>query len=420
MLVDNNKGKAIVIGAGIAGLSTAYYLVKDGWEVLVLEKGDGLDNCSYGNAGMIVPSHFTPMAAPGMVSKGVKWMLNSKSPFYVRPTLDFSLIDWGLKFLKHANPKHVERHCEAVRDLNLASSRLYDTWVKEERFNIELKQNGIMMLYKTKALAQEEVELAERAMKLGLDVEIYDKNGIQDLEPHLTLDTIGGILYKCDGTMNPMKLMKTLNHFLRERGVQFFLNTEVVNFKISGNKVAEVLTTKGAFVGDEVIITGGASLAALSSKLNLKLPLMPGKGYSFMHEPSPNSSMNHAALLLEAKVAVTPMDHKIRFSGTMELGPANNKIYANRVKGIVASIPQYLPEIKVDYPQDIWYGYRPCSPDGLPYLGRTTKYTNVCIAGGGGMMGLSLGPAFGQAIANILVDKPTDTAIKGFSPDRFQ
>ncbi|WP_324759190.1 NAD(P)/FAD-dependent oxidoreductase [Sphingobacterium thalpophilum] len=416
----HHKGKVAIIGAGIAGLSTAYYLVKDGWEVVVLDKGSGLDNCSYGNAGMIVPSHFTPLAAPGIVAQGIKWMLDSKSPFYVRPTLNLSLIDWGLKFLKHANEQHVSRNAEAIRDLNLASSRLYDQWKADEQFDFELRQNGIMMLYKSEHVEHEEAELAEKAKKLGLAVEIYDAAGIQALEPHLRMETRGGILYKCDGIMYPPKLMKVLTQYLHAQGVKFHYETEVNGFRTASKKVLSVVTDKGNFEADEIVLAGGSALLALASKLNLKLPLMPGKGYSFMHSPEEGTPLIHAALLLEARVAVTPMNNQIRFSGTMELGPANNKIYPNRVKGIVEAIPKYFPDLKVNYPQDIWYGYRPCSPDGLPYLGRASRYSNVSIAGGGGMMGLSLGPAFGNAVAAILSGRTTETDVSAFSPDRFQ
>lgn len=417
--MSNNKGKVIVIGAGIAGLSTAYYLVKDGWEVCILEKSDGLDNCSYGNAGMIVPSHFTPLAAPGIVAQGVKWMLNSKSPFYVRPTLNLSLIDWGLKFLQHANQKHVNRQAEAIRDLNLSSSKLYDELASQEGFDFELRQNGIMMLYKSKEVEHEERELAERAQQLGLDVELYDKDGIQALEPNLRMDTLGGILYKSDGIMYPPKLMSALTEYLKKHGVAFHYQCTVTGFTFSGNKVAEVRTSGGQYKADEIVITGGATLPILTTKLGVKTPLMPGKGYSFMYNPESETSMIHAALLLEARVAVTPMNNQIRFSGTMELGPANDRIYTNRVKGIVESIPKYFPDLQVDYPDDVWFGYRPCSPDGLPYLGRIKKYSNLSIAGGGGMMGLSLGPAYGKAISNLLSGVAPDTDIAGFAPDRF-
>lgn len=415
----NNKGSVIIIGVGIAGLSTAYYLMKDGWDVRVLEKGSGLDNCSYGNAGMIVPSHFTPLAAPGIVSQGIKWMLSSKSPFYVRPSLNVAMMDWGLKFLRHTNAQHVDRHAEAIRDLNLLSSKLYDEWVEREHFDFELRQNGIMMLYKSKEVEHEEKALAERAMQLGLDVEIYDREGIQALEPSIRMDSLGGILYRSDGILYPPKLMDTLTDHLSDNGVSFHYDTGVTGFGCFGKKVSEVLTTKGTYTADEIVIASGAALPVLTTKLGLKMPLMPGKGYSFMHSSGSDSSLVHAALLLEARVAVTPMNGQIRFSGTMELGPANDRIYENRVKGIVESIPRYFPDLDVKYPDDIWYGYRPCPPDGLPYLGRTKKYTNVSIAGGGGMMGLSLGPAYGKTIATLLSNERPESAISGFDPDRF-
>lgn len=419
-MLNNNKGNVIIIGAGVAGLSAAYYLVNEGWQVSILEKDDGANNCSFGNAGMIVPSHFTPLAAPGIVAQGVKWMLDSKSPFYVRPSLNLSLIDWGMKFLKHANEKHVERNAEAIRDLNLESSKLYDQLASKEGFDFELRQNGILMLYKSKEVEHEEIELAEKATSLGLDTQVLDSNAVQALEPNLRIDTLGGVLYKCDGIMYPPKLMQLLSAYLVSKGVAFHFHTEVQGFQQSGHRIASIQTNKGEFKADEIVVTGGASLGKLGSKLNLKLPLMPGKGYSFMYSPDSGTSMIHAALLLEARVAVTPMNNQIRFSGTMELGPANDKIYSNRVKGIVESIPKYYPDLKVEYPNDVWFGYRPCSPDGLPYLGRTKKYSNVSIAGGGGMMGLSLGPAFGKSIANILSGQSPVSDISGFSPDRFQ
>lgn len=418
--METNKGTVVVIGAGIAGLSSAFYLVQEGWKVIILEKNTLADNCSYGNAGMIVPSHFTPMAAPGIVAQGIKWMFNSKSPFYVRPNLSWNLVNWGLKFLKHANKQHVDRHAEAIRDLNLYSSTLYDTWSAQPTFDFELEQSGIMMLYKSKEVQHEEIELAKRAQDLQLDVEVLDAAGVQALEPELKLDVLGAAFYKCDGKLYPPKLMNQLITYLTQHGVEFHEQTAVTHFTTSTRKVKEVVTNKGSFRADEIVVTAGAYLPQLTSKLNLKTPLMPGKGYSFMYSPQENKTLKHAALLLEARVAVTPMSGQIRFSGTMELGSADDKINSNRVKGIVESIPKYFPELEVPYPEDkIWFGYRPCPPDGLPYLGRTAKLSNVTIAAGGGMMGLSLGPAFGKAVADILSERKTSTDISAFNPDRF-
>jgi D-amino-acid dehydrogenase len=417
---ENNRGTVVVIGAGIAGLASAYYLVRDGWDVKILEKNTLDNNCSYGNAGMIVPSHFTPLAAPGIVAQGIKWMFNSKSPFYVRPSLNPRLINWGLKFLKHANRTHVEQHASAIRDLNLYSSRLYDELAQEDNFDFELKQNGILMMYKSKEMQHEEIELAHRAQDLGLDVDILEGNTVQELEPNLKLDVLGAILYRCDGKLYPPKLMQQLIQYLKAAGVAFFEETEVHKFMTAGNKIKEAISNKGSFQADAFVLTGGAYLPQLTSKLHLNTPLMPGKGYSFMYQPQGEQTLNHAALLLEARVAVTPMNGQIRFSGTMELGPANDRIYENRVRGIVESIPKYYPELKVDYPSEkIWYGYRPCSPDGLPYLGRLKKFDNAIVAGGGGMMGLSLGPAYGKVVADLLAGQKIESEIAGFRPDRF-
>ncbi|MDF2849429.1 NAD(P)/FAD-dependent oxidoreductase [Sphingobacterium multivorum] len=417
---ENNRGTVVVIGAGIAGLASAYYLVRDGWDVKILEKNTLDNNCSYGNAGMIVPSHFTPLAAPGIVAQGIKWMFNSKSPFYVRPSLNPRLINWGLKFLKHANRTHVEQHASAIRDLNLYSSRLYDELAQEDNFDFELKQNGILMMYKSKEMQHEEIELAHRAQDLGLDVDILEGNTVQELEPNLKLDVLGAILYRCDGKLYPPKLMQQLIQYLKAAGVAFFEETEVHKFITTGNRVKEAISNKGSFQADAFVLTGGAYLPQLTSKLHLNTPLMPGKGYSFMYQPQGEQTLNHAALLLEARVAVTPMNGQIRFSGTMELGPANDRIYENRVRGIVESIPKYYPELKVDYPSEkIWYGYRPCSPDGLPYLGRLKKFDNAIVAGGGGMMGLSLGPAYGKVVADLLAGQKIESEIAGFRPDRF-
>ncbi|MDF2515980.1 MAG: amino acid dehydrogenase [Sphingobacterium sp.] len=417
---EHIRGTVVVIGAGIAGLASAYYLVKDGWEVKILERNEVDNNCSYGNAGMIVPSHFTPLAAPGIVAQGIKWMFNSKSPFYVRPSLNPRLLDWGLKFLKHANKAHVDQHATAIRDLNLYSSRLYDELNSADGFDFELEQNGILMMYKSNEVKQEETELAHRAHDLGLDVEVLEADAVKALEPNLKLDVLGAVLYRCDGKLYPSKLMQQLIQYLKTAGVTFFEKTEAQKFITVGNTIKTVLSNKGSFDADAFVITGGANLPQLMSKLHVHTPLLPGKGYSFMYDTQGERKLNHAALLLEARVAVTPMNGQIRFSGTMELGAANDKIYENRVRGIVEAIPKYYPELQVDYPKDkIWYGYRPCSPDGLPYLGRLKKYNNAIVAGGGGMMGLSLGPAYGKVVCDLLAARKIEPVIAGFKPDRF-
>ncbi len=180
--------KAVVIGGGIIGLSCAYYLQKSGWHVTVVDKSDLSDSCSYGNLGMIVPSHFVPLAAPGMVSQGIRWMFNNKSPFYVKPSLNPELISWGWKFVKSAMPKHVERSAEYLLELNLFSKKLYEELATQPGFDFSLEKKGILMYYKTEKVGEEEIHLGEKARRMGLDVEALTQEQVQQLEPGIDLN----------------------------------------------------------------------------------------------------------------------------------------------------------------------------------------------------------------------------------------
>ncbi|GAA4804602.1 FAD-dependent oxidoreductase [Olivibacter ginsenosidimutans] len=417
---QENKGSVLIIGGGIAGLCSAYYLVNDGWKVTLLDRGDLKDNCSYGNAGMLVPSHFTPLAAPGIVAQGIKWMFNSRSPFYVKPSLSTKLVSWGLKFMKHANASHVQLSAPSIRDLNLLSSALYDEMVKRDDFAFELQHKGILMLYKTEKMAEEEIHLAETAKSLGLDVAALSKEQVQQLEPHARLDVLGAVHYRCDGHLYPQALMTQLIAYVRQKGVFIHEHTAVTGFESSQGSLRAVLAGSKKFAADKFVLTGGAWLPEIAKKAGLNIPLMPGKGYSFMYKPGEHTLM-HPSLLLEARVAVTPMNGHIRFGGTMELAALNKVIHMNRVQGIVDAIPRYYPELRVPMPEkkNVWFGFRPCSPDGLPYLGYSRRLKNLVIAGGGGMMGLSLGPAFGKVVSDLLGERQPLTAISLFNPNRF-
>lgn len=193
----------IIIGGGIVGLCSAMYLNEAGLEVTILEKGDLSDNCSFGNAGMIVPSHFIPLAAPGMIEQGIRWMFNSKSPFYVRPSLNGDLFSWGIKFLRHANSKHVEKSAIPLRNIALLSKKLYGEINDQNTFDFELTKRGILMFYKTEKAAEEEAHLAKKARQLGLEMEVLTLEQCRELQPDLELNVLGAVHYKCDAHVYP-------------------------------------------------------------------------------------------------------------------------------------------------------------------------------------------------------------------------
>ncbi|WP_412468338.1 NAD(P)/FAD-dependent oxidoreductase [Pedobacter sp. KLB.chiD] len=408
--------KVLIIGGGIVGLTSAYYLQKRGYEVTILDKGDITDNCSFGNAGMIVPSHFVPLAAPGMIQQGIRWMFDSKSPFYVRPSLNANLISWGLKFMKYATAKHVDQAAVPLRDLSLLSKKLYEGLAKEPDFDFELTKNGILAFYKTEKAAEEEGHLAAKAIELGLDMAVLTADECRALQPDLKLDVLGAVHYRCDAHLYPTKLMNALLTYLSNNGVNIVRNKEVDKIETSGNRITKVFTGNTAWEADEYILAAGSWSPAIAKMADAKISLMPGKGYSFM-EPEPQQRLTIPALLCEARVAITPMNGQLRYGGTMELDKINTRINMKRVKGIVESVPAYFPDLKPAVPveKDIWYGFRPSSPDGLPYIGRCKKRENLIIATGHGMMGLSLGPATGLLVSQIVSGIATDINIQPYA-----
>ncbi|RYD77029.1 MAG: FAD-dependent oxidoreductase, partial [Sphingobacteriales bacterium] len=337
--------KVLIIGGGIVGLSAAYYLQKKGFQVTVLDKGDVVDNCSYGNAGMIVPSHFVPLAAPGMISQGIRWMFDSKSPFYVRPGFNLNLVSWGLKFVRHATAKHVERAAEPLRDLSLLSKKLYEDLAKEPGFNFELTNNGILAFYKTEKAGEEEAHLAEKANDLGLDMAVLNATECKALQPELELDVLGAVHYRCDAHLYPGKLMRDLLYYLEKNDVKILRNKEVDRIESNGNRITSVFTGNDIWEADEYVLATGSWSPAVAKMMDLNISLMPGKGYSFM-EPEPENRVTIPALLCEARVAITPMNGNIRYGGTMELDKINTRINMQRVKGIVESVPKYFPDLK--------------------------------------------------------------------------
>ena len=411
---------ALVIGGGVIGLSSAYYLNQEGWDVTVIDKTDLSDNCSYGNLGMIVPSHFVPLAAPGMIAQGIKWMFNSRSPFYVKPSLNMDLISWGLKFVKSATQENVDKSAIPLRDINLLSKALYEELSVQPGFAFSMEKKGIMMYFKTEKVAEEEIHLAEKARSMGLDVEALNKQQAQALETEVQLDVLGAVHYRCDAHLYPNQLIPQLIAALKNKGVQFKTNCSVEKIIKEGNKIKSVITNNGVFEKDMVVMAAGSWLPQLTKMAGVPVPLMPGKGYSFtLTEPA--RKLNIPSILCEARVAITPMNGYMRYGGTMEIAPVNNKINIKRVEGIVQSVPKYFPNIQLQMPQekDIWYGFRPCTPDGIPYIGFAKKVDNLLVAGGHAMSGLSLGPATGKLIAEMASGRQTSMDVTAFNPERF-
>lgn len=410
-----------IIGGGIVGLCSAYYLNRAGHKVTVFDNGNLDDTCSIGNAGMIVPSHIIPLAAPGMIAKGIRWMFNSKSPFYVKPRLNGNLIKWGMKFYSHANKAHVEKSIPVLKEISLLSKGLYQQLHSENHFHFGYEERGLMMLYQSPEIEKEETEGAHVANHHGIVAHVLSLSDIQKLEPDVEVRARGGVYFPGDAHLIPQTLVKNLINWLKEHGVVIRSGTPVTDFKLNGKKVELLVEPGGQQSFDEYVIATGAWSGVFCEKLGIDLPMQSGKGYSFtLKEVEKNIRI--PSILVEGRVAVTPMASSLRFGGTMEINGTDRSVNMNRVKGIVETIPKFYPGLNVTVPEkkDVWNGLRPCSPDGLPYIGRSRKFNNVIIATGHSMMGLSLGPATGKLVSELIDEKPTSMDLAALDPGRFE
>jgi D-amino-acid dehydrogenase len=409
-----------IVGGGIIGLSSAYYLHKAGHKVTLFDQHSIAESCSLGNAGMIVPSHIIPLAQPGMIAKGMRWMLNSTSPFYVKPRLNLDLARWGWLFYRHSTNQHVQRSIPVLRDISLLSKTLYQDLAANGDLEFEWQERGLFMLYKSASAEHEMAEEADVANRAGIEAKLLTGQQVQEMEPNTRVDVRGGVFYPGDAHLNPSELVRSLATFLRKQGVLILENHSVTGISKANNRVTAVLTDKGSFLVDDLVIAGGAWSPTLAHMLDMNLSLQGGKGYSFVLRKLKNN-VRIPAIMLEARATATPMGNDLRFAGTLEVAGTDMTVNMNRVRGIVQSINQYYPDVPVAMPEvdTVWRGLRPCSPDGLPYIGRTEKFKNVVLATGHGMMGLSLGPATGKLVTEVINGETDSMDISAFSPDRF-
>ncbi|HEY0678412.1 MAG TPA: FAD-dependent oxidoreductase [Chitinophagaceae bacterium] len=412
--------KAIVIGGGIIGLSSAFYLKQSGWEVTVLDKGDMLNNCSYGNAGYICPSHFIPLATPGIVKQGFKWMMNPTSPFYIQPRLSWPLIDWGIKFMRVAKQVNVNAAAVPLRDIALLSMDCYNDWKTIPGFDFYYEKKGILELFQTDEKAHHAEETAKRADELGLDAVMISGEEVQALEPHTRVISKGALFFKCDAHCYPNDLMKDLIAYLKKNGVELITGEEVTGFEKNNGRISKVITPNKTYEADAVVLATGSWSRPIAAMLGVNIPMVAGRGYSITTDDQ-RFRVNYPSVLMEGRVAITPMNGRTRFGGTMEITSMNVPARIARVKGILDAVKRYFPEFEIPLPplDQVWFGYRPCSADGLPYLGRSSRVSNLILATGHSMLGLSLGPGTGKLVAEIANESSRSMNIDPFDPNRF-
>lgn len=408
----------VVIGGGIIGLCTAYYLEKEGHQVTVVDKSNFSSGASFVNAGYITPSHFISLASPGMISKGIKWMFDPSSPFYVKPRFDLDFLKWTWAFKKSATLSKVEKAIKPIKDINLFSRDLYEELRDSGDFNFHYEKKGLLMCYKTDKVGEEEWAVGQRGLVEGLQVDHLSAKEVEALESKANLDVKGAVYYHSDAHMTPKTFMSEMMAYLKRKGVVFFQNECVEDMELSNSAISSIRTDKQQLHCDEAVLATGSWSPLLSKKIGIKIPVQAGKGYHI--DVARETHISIPAILCEAKVAVTPMAGFTRFAGTMEIVGIDHKVNPVRVNAIANAANSYYGSLQItqEERQGAQSGLRPCSPDGLPYIGKSSKCKNLTIATGHAMMGWSLGPATGKLVAEVISNTKPSLDLSFFHPDR--
>lgn len=413
------KTDTLIIGGGPVGLSCAYYLLKSGRKVTILDAKEIGKGSGSGNAGHIVPSHIIPLAAPGVVTSALKWMLDpAHSPFGMAIRLDPNYVSWLLKFVLACSEANVQRSIKPLNDLGQLSAKNFAILIAEEKFDCSYQEKGLLFLYKTEKAFHDGQHEGEFMQKHGIPVSVYDKSKVHEVEPAALDEVIGGVHFTGDAHLNPAVFLKSLSECVSGMGAEMFENMPVTGFESANGRITKVKTNTGDFEAGQIILAAGALTPSIARDLRLNIPIQPARGYSLTMSAT-KQMPSHALILGERRIAVSPMGGLLRFTGRLEVGNYSmepNPVWLQRIEN---SAREYLRLDKRLDVKETWAGLRPTTPDGMPIIGRSPKLSNLILATGHAMLGLSLGPGTGQVVAELVNGKETTFDLSPLSLERF-
>ncbi|MFF3334338.1 NAD(P)/FAD-dependent oxidoreductase [Streptomyces sp. NPDC002888] len=401
------EGPVVVVGGGVVGLCTAYYLAAAGLPVEVVERRGLASGASRGNAGWICLSHSTPVPAPGVVRYALRSLGRPDSPLYLRPLPDPAFVRWLWRFWRSSTPAAFRRGYAAIAELNHDTFDLFDG-LREAGVDTTLTRPGMVHAFLSPAEARHHLalqrQMADGRYPLPDDVVVGDEARLLDdaLSPRVR----AAYLVEGEGVVDPEAFARGLGDALTAAGVKVRENAEALGFRTAGERVTALRTTQGDLPCAAVVVAAGTRSSRLLGGLGHPLPLQAGKGYSFSVDLDP--APRHTLYFGERRAVASPLGATTRIGGTMELSGNNNRLDWRRVVAVALASRHYLgrwfddPDDLVGLIRDPWVGGRPFLPDGLPVIDRVPGHTNAFAATGHGMLGVTLGPVTGHRLAEYV------------------
>jgi D-amino-acid dehydrogenase len=417
--MQKNQPDVLILGGGVIGLATAYYLLKAGRSVCVLERDSVGAATSHGNCGTITPSHIPPLAAPGMILKGLKWMATPDAPFYVKPTLDLSTISWLLHFAKRCNHKDWYAGSLAKMQLLHTSRRLLEELISQENLQCEFAATGLHNVYISQEGFENAIKEAEAVKEFGLSTQVFSSKELEADEPALKPGMAGSVMYPCDAHIRPDRYTAELARKIRELGGEIIEQCEVIRIETSVNGIRKVVTSRGEYSGHDVVTSLGPWSAAMMKKNGVNLPVQPGKGYSITYT-RPSIAPKRPVVLKERSVCVTTWQNGFRLGSTMEFSGYNTRLNRRRLDALERGAKEYLHEGVGPLKLEEWYGWRPMTWDDLPILGPVPAIKNLWLATGHGMLGVTMSAVTGHLMADLICQRAPIIDPKPYSILRFR
>lgn len=394
--------RVLVVGGGLIGAASAYYLRRLGREVTLIDQGSFGGGCSHGNCGYVCPSHVLPHAAPGALWNTLKTLLARNSPLKVRWRLDPALWSWFWRFARRCNERDMLSAGHALQALLQSSRTLYDDLFASSLSNVEWEPSGLLFVFLSQAGFEHYAPTdALLRREFHLPAERLDAAALQALEPALKPEIAGAWRYPGDGTLRPDKLMRAWRERLEQDGVEIREQCALQDLTSSGRLARRAITSTGELPADQVLIATGAWTPQLQKLLRRPIAIQPGKGYS-LTMPRPALCPRNSMIFEEHRVAITPLPSCYRIGSTMEFAGYDASLNPARLKLLRDGAAIYLREPTAEPVIEQWWGWRPMTPDGLPFIGALPAWDNVYLAAGHGMLGLSLSPGTGKLAAELL------------------
>jgi len=407
--------KVVVIGGGVIGTACAYYLQKSGWDVTVIEQNTVGSGASHANCGFVSPSHILPLAGPGVMGRTLKAMLLPNSPFSIRPRFDPALWSWLLKFARRCNSRDMIEAGRGIQALLNESRRLYDELFATELLDVEWQTRGLIFVFRSRAGMEHYAHTDELlGREFGLHAVRYDGEALNNLEPALKPGLGGGWHYENDAHLRPDKLMSAWRALLQSRGVVFQEHCQFQEFVSEHRRARKARTSQGELAADAFVVATGAWTPKLGRQLGGAIPIQPGKGYSMtMARPDPCPKI--PLMFEEHRVAVTPMQSGYRLGSIMEFAGYNATLSPRRLELLRQGASHYLRQPTAEPVVERWFGWRPMTPNSLPIIDRTRVLENVVLAAGHNMLGLSMAPATGRMVTDLLNEQASTVDRRPFA-----